>query len=166
MATVTQLEQDGLIERLDIEMEIQEQPWRCLYGTPDFIRWLGEELVGLETRVVGGDLEPLEQVDDLFHQFVVGEDFSTDRRFRKLTSSPEHFVWELKTIDIRIFGWIPQKDFFICTFGGLADDIKLFEQYGTNIAKTVYVRNHLDLDEPKYVNSVEYENVISTKNKP
>lgn len=166
MATIEQLEQAGLIVRLEIELEIQEQPWRCLYATPDFIRWLDEELENLETRVIGGDLEPLEQVDDLFHQFVAGEDFATDRRFRKLSSDPEHFVWELKTIDIRIFGWIPQKNFFICTFGDLADEIKLRNQYGTNIAKTVYVRNNLNLDEPKYVNSVEYENVISTKNKP
>lgn len=84
-----------------------------------------------------------------------------DRRFKKLARTPDEFVWEFKTPDIRVFGWIPMRDVFICAFGDMKDEIETRNLYGRYIAQTIYVRNNLELDEPRYVASGEYHDVLS-----
>jgi hypothetical protein len=146
---------------IDVPLDGGDQVWRCLYGTPDFIRWLHETLPGIETRILGGKATPYDQVDSIFADYIVGEPMAFDRRFKKLSRTPDEFVWELKTPDIRVFGWIPMRDAFVCTFGGMKDDIEARNLYGRYIAQTIYVRNNLDLDDPKFVASAEYDDVLS-----
>lgn len=71
-------------------------------------------------------------------------------------------MWELKTDDTRIFGWVPRRDGFICCFGDHANEVKLKDKYGAYMARTKLVRDLLDLDDPKFV-SGDYEDVISNK---
>ncbi len=161
MATLDSLANSNLLEKLEVELEPKEMPWRCLYGTPEFVEWLKETLPYIKIASIYGETTPLEQVDDLFHEYIVGAKFNNDRRFKKLSSKPEYFVWELKSPDIRVFGWVPKKNSFICAFGDKTDQIKLWDSYNTYVARTKYVRNYLDLDEPKCVESKEYIDVIS-----
>ena len=163
MATIATLEGTGRLVRIEIELDGRAQPWRCLYGTPDFIEWLDRVLPNMKTTVVGGEIEPLEQVDAIFHEYVSGEHMDADRRFKKLTCTPDHFVWELKTLDVRIFGWVPVRDHFICTYGDHKDQIELLRKYGRYIAQTVYVRNQCDL-QPNHIAHEEYEYVLSDAN--
>ena len=161
MATLATLESDGQIVQIDVSLDRREHVWRCLYGTPEFVQWLDGVLPTMQTTIVGGEVEPSEQIDAVFYEYVIGDHMPMDKRFKKLSCKPEHYVWEFKTLDIRIFGWVPKLDHFICTFGDHKDEIEKWNRYGMYIAKTVYARDHLDLDPPKHVSRKEYRDVLS-----
>jgi len=62
-------------------------------------------------------------------------------------------VWELKTADLRIFGWMYRPREFIAVCGGFADDYKLptkTKNYADDRRAVVEARNALPLDDPKY----------------
>lgn len=162
MATLIVLCESGLLETID-PLEEDELGWRTLYATPKFISWLDHVLPELGHNVLYSDLSPIEQVFAAFAEYCSGENMLDDKRFKKLRCSPEHFVWEIKTEEVRIFGWIPRKDAFVCCFGESKDQIMLLDSYGRYLAQTVYFRTQLDLDSPKCLEEGEIENVISTK---
>lgn len=165
MATLSELANSGEIERIEIELDSARQPWRCLYATPDFAHWAGEVLPTLTTGVMQAEITPHEQVYALFADFIEGKHLEEDRRFRALSYHPELHVWELKTIDVRIFGWFPQMDHFVCCFGEhkdvLLDPNEPHRTYDQYIPKTNYVRHQLPLSLPKAVEFKEYANVLS-----
>lgn len=163
MTTMLELYDSGDINRID-PLEADELPWRTLYATLDFIDWLRDELPDLGHNGLYSDLSPIEQIFAVFSEYVAGDDFSSDRRFKKLSWTPDHHVWEFKTDEVRVFGWVPAKDCFICCYGDSKDEIEAQDSYGRYIALTLYVRNHMNLDEPKCLISREYIDVISTKN--
>jgi hypothetical protein len=162
MATLVELCESGALDTID-PLEAHELPWRRLYGTVDFILWLDQVLPNLCHNVLYSDLSPQEQLFAAFAEYVSGEEFLVDRRFKKLSSTPERFVWEIKTEEIRIFGWAPHKDAFICCYGDSKDKIMVENSYGRYIAKTVYVREKMDLDRPKFVASGAISDVVSNK---
>lgn len=162
MATLEQLCNDGIIVAID-PLEPDELGWRRLYATPDFITWLDQSLPVLHHNPLYTDLTPLEQVFATFSEYVAGENFASDRRFKKLSWTPDQSVWEFKTDEVRIFGWIPCKDSFICCYGDSKDTVVTLNLVGRYIAQTSRVRQLLDLDEPKYVNGHGYNDVISAK---
>lgn len=160
MATLVELCESGVLDIID-PLEADELPWRTLYGTQDLIQWLENVLPNLDHNELYDVLSPQEQVLAVFAEYVGGEQFIDDRRFKKLNWNPEYFVWELKTEEVRIFGWVPEKDVFICCFGDSKDTILVEDSYGRYIAQTVYVRNNLDLDDPKFVESGDLTDVVS-----
>jgi hypothetical protein len=162
MATLPKLCEEGGLVALDPGLGPDELPTRRLYGTPAFVEWLDNILPVISADSAEADLSAMEQVAALFHEYLIGAKFSDDRRFKKLNSTPSHHVWEFKTDDVRIFGWIPEKDVFVCCFGDSKDAIETFRKYGRYIAQTKYVRDHLDLDEPKHLEGKDYADVIST----
>jgi hypothetical protein len=124
IATVAHLVETGAIIKIDVDLGPQEQPMRLLYGTPDFIRWLERLLLpGADTAVRLGEATIAEQVDNLFHTFVSGRPLIPVRQFR-VVREEKRPVWELKTPDLRIFGWFMQKDCFVGVFGDRADKVK------------------------------------------
>ena len=163
MATLIDLQNSGALDSID-PLEPGELPWRTLYGTMDFLAWLDNCLPVLGHNNLYSDLSPLEQVFAVFAEYVSGQHFSNDRRFKKLSRLPEEFIWEIKTDEVRVFGWVPKKDVFICCYGDSKDRIEVQLSYGRYIAQTIYVRNLMDLDEPKCLTSGSYKDVISTKN--
>ncbi len=164
MATLRMLEDSGVIVRIDPGLEPNELINRCLYGTTDFMQWLENELPNIEYNPMYADLTPMEQVAAMFSEYVTGMNFSTDRRFKKLNRTPSFNVWELKTEDVRIFGWVPQKDHFICACADSAPKIKQHDLYEGYMGQTKRVMDGMDLDEPKYLEGMEYSDVISNEN--
>lgn len=162
MATLAELCDSGVLDTID-PLEPDELPWRTLYGTTDFLGWLDQGLPILDHNPLYAELTPIEQVFALFAEYVSGDDFFSDRRFKKLSWTPDRYVWEFKTEEVRIFGWAPQRDSFICCFGDSKDQIELANSYGRYIAQTVYVRDQIALNEPKCVTGGSYEDVISNK---
>jgi hypothetical protein len=165
MATIASLCDEGHLVAIDPGLEPDELPKRRLFGTPEFVRWLDETLPGLLGDSIGADLSPFDQVYALFFEYVIGNAFSTDRRFKKLNGTPDHYVWEFKTDDVRVFGWVPQKDTFICCFGDSKVAIETFQKYGRYIAQTKFVRDNISLDAPKFIESVRYVDVISDEDR-
>lgn len=164
MATVAELVNRGELISFDVGLENFEFAHRRIFGTPEFRDWIDKVLPGMEEGTTGASNTPLEQVDELFFKFTIGEPLSVNRRFRPLlyrgSHSPKH-IWEMKTQDVRIFGWFYKMDCFVCAFGESADTVKGEDLYQTMAAKTNYVREHLNLDPPKCVTEGSYENVLS-----
>ena len=162
MATLIELCESGVLETID-PLETDELPWRTLYATRDFIEWVDAVLPSLPHNDLYASLSPEEQVYAVFVEYVSGASFSSDRRFKKLSCTPDHCVWEFKTDEVRIFGWVPSKNSFVCCFGDSKDQIERYNRYGLYIARTAYVRNTMNLSEPKYVSGGSYEDVISNE---
>lgn len=160
MATLSELVEKGDLSRIEVELERGEQPWRRIYAIPTFTAWLGDKLPTLSTSIYA-DAEPIEQVDAVFHEYIVGEHLSTDVRFKSLSWTPDWSVWEFKTPDIRVFGWVPERDVFICAYGDMKDNIETFHLYGRYIVQTKYQRDQLDLNEPKFIASKKYDDILS-----
>ena len=108
----------------------------------------------------------MEQVDGLVDVFCSGDTLTYGEQFKPLTHIKDG-VWELKTPDIRIFGWFNRKDCFI---GVVADDatrIKTYHLYhGYANVTTARFRDALDLDEPKYVTGDDPHAVVSNFDLP
>ncbi len=83
------------------------------------------------------------------------------QEFRRLHPG-EHGIWEMRTPDIRIFGWFPHMDCFVAVFGDDASHIKDHDLYAGYRDQVVRMRDALDLDEPKYLDGAEIEDVVST----
>lgn len=162
MATLIELCESGMLDTID-PLDEGELPWRGLYATPAFLDWYENVLPVLPHNELYSDLTPEEQVFAAIAEYVSGEEFIDDRRFKKLSSTPDRYVWEIKTDEVRVFGWVPHKDAFICCYGDSKDLIQLHGLYGRYIAQTVFVRDNMNLDEPKCIESREVGDVVSTK---
>lgn len=112
MATLTTLVGRDDLVAVGGGLEDDEQPSRLLYAFPHVVDWLANALPVLRPLDPGTELVPLEQVDVLFHDFVSGEDFAYYERSHSLRPA-ELGVWELKTLDVRVFGWFPKKGVFV-----------------------------------------------------
>ena len=84
---------------------------RKLYLSLEASDWLERELPGL-TSAAGAVEKPSEQVRALFRRFVTGKDLNNSRTLHVMRPEADG-IWELKTIDLRFFGWFPQRDVFI-----------------------------------------------------
>jgi hypothetical protein len=160
MPTITDLVDSGAIIKIDVELAPRDQPLRLLYGTPQFIEWLQELLRGDEPSQRLGQTSPAEQIDDLFHSVLSGEPLIFTRQFR-VVRAEENAVWELKTPDIRIFGWFMAKDCFVAVFGNWADTIKDHDLYRGYRIAIRRLRRELGVDATLCVRGVEPDDVLS-----
>jgi hypothetical protein len=78
----------------------------------------------LETGRLNSSLTPSEQLDDILHTWIAGEQVRYSRMFQDLMPAEDE-VWEMKTADLRIFGWMYLPRYFIAVFGDYADHQKL-----------------------------------------
>ena len=160
MPTIADLVNSGAIVRIEVDLAPRDQPLRLLYGTPSFVAWLQEVLDGAEPPLRLGDASIAEQIDDLFYSFLSGEPLIFTRQFR-VVRTEENAVWELKTPDVRIFGWFMAKDCFVAVFGNWADTIKnhdLYRGYRISIRR---LRRELGIDTTLCVKGVAPDDVLS-----
>jgi hypothetical protein len=149
MATPIHLDRAGALFKLDaLEPGVQE--FREIYTSPDLHRWIGDVLPRLASSW-NIELSPLEQFFALSEIFCGGERLSYGTQFKPLTHIVDG-IWELKTDDLRIFGWFHRKDCFV---GAVADDATRIKQhdlyYGYVNVTTKGFLNALDLDIPKCI---------------
>ena len=159
MATIETLIQRGSLIRIDVDLDGPEQVFRRLLALPRFGPLMETRLPTFVSST-GAEMTPLEQVDVLFHDFVVGKPLNHGRQFRRITPGKPpgmHGIWELKTIDMRIFGWFAAKACFIAVSGDLADNVKDSHLYAGYRNEAVRFRDQLDLDAPKFVRGGEYD---------
>ncbi len=146
--------------KLDPELDPPQQEFRCIYVGPKLAAWIKDVLPTLESDL-GLETSPLGQFDELVAVFCSGETLTYDWQFKPL-NYVENGIWELKTADLRIFGWFPHKDCFI---GVVADtkarllEYKLVSPY-CNVEVSPF-RDNLDLDEPKFVAGVDPHAVVT-----
>ena len=127
-----------------------------MYAFPHVIEWLENDLPTLEPKLsegriheLGGVQSPKEQLYDLIHDFLVGEDMDVYEKSHCMEPD-DVWVWELKTIDIRLFGWFYRRRVFIIANIDSAFKCKLNRLYAGYRDDTERRRCKLDLDEPKF----------------
>ncbi|QUL38141.1 hypothetical protein [Erythrobacter sp. JK5] len=106
------------------------------------------------------ELSPAEQLDELVYHFATGGVLDCPRQFHVLSHKRDG-IWELKTPDLRLFGFFARKDIFICTDVADANAVKEGCLYAGYCEQAWFKRERLDLDDPKFVGGVEPKNVVS-----
>ena len=104
-------------------------------------------------------------MDTLLRKWIAGKPMAYGRAFSSL--KPRHQgVWEMKSVDLRIFGWIYRPRVFVATFAELADDYdsRRMENprrssYDEARDRVVWIRERLDLDPPAYATG-EYDALV------
>ena len=164
MATVLQLQDVGKLVKLDPALEAGELEHRCIYALPGMIPRLRDELPAW-TSQWKVEISPLEQYDAFLEVFCSGETLTFGPQFRPLNHLGEG-IWEMKTPDLRIFGWFNVVDSFIAGAIDLAWNVKNGNLYAGHCGVVAHHRRLLDLDEPKFVRGEDPTNVVSSYNYP
>ncbi len=157
MATLEHLADTDKLICHDAGLEDDEFPDRYAYFAPDF----DASLTALAAigRLHGRNRTPYEQADQILYEFVIGKSLAYGSEYHPLDPLASH-VWELKTPDIRLFGWFPKRRHFVIVRWQLKDCLKKHSDYAPYVREVVEFRNALDLDEPKAVVGVTRNEVI------
>jgi hypothetical protein len=160
MNALAKLVEAGEIIPIDVELAPREQNLRLLYGSPGFITWLGERLDLKEASPLLADLTPKEQLDLLFYEFLSGKPMVYAKHYRVIKFESAA-VWELKTPDLRVFGWFAMKDCFVAVFGDWADRVKEHGLYRGYRIEVKRFRRKIGADSGLSVIGVTPDDVIS-----
>jgi hypothetical protein len=163
MATMVDLISSRL-ERLDPELPAGSQEVRLVYLAERAARWIEDQL---PNGVSNWNLEssPLEQVFALFQAFCGGEDLIYSQTIRDLKPAGAG-VWELKTADVRMFGWFFQKDCFVAVCADYAWRVKEYNLYAGYTNEVVRYIRDCDLDPTWIIASQDPADVVSNCHRP
>jgi len=159
MATLLDLEGQGLLHRLDPGLGPKQQEWRTITVRTRLKDWMLETLPSLESTWKI-EQSPLEQLDALTEVFCSGEPLAFGHQLKPLTHIRDG-IWELKTADLRMFGWFTTKDHFLGVDADLTDRIKKLKLYRPYCDQAVRYRDGLPLDPPKFVPGDNPHDVVS-----
>ncbi len=104
------------------------------------------------TGRVRSDDTPAEQLITRLLQWITGKSMARGRMFQNMKPYSDE-VWELKTADLRIFGWMYRPRKFIAVCGGYADDYKeptKIKNYEDDRDAVIKARDELPLDGDKF----------------
>ena len=155
MATIPTLVGRQSLFKIDVVLGPNEGcPIREIYGVPAVRQWITNILPQLPTES-GASRSPTEEFDDLLFNFISSEGrLRYGKMFKDLIPASEE-LWELKTWQLRIFGWFYRKDCFIAVHPDQTVSVKRnTDGYRNAINKVKQARTVIDLDEPKYVGGV------------
>jgi hypothetical protein len=145
-----------------IPLKRKEFAERRVFGFPTFIDWMREDLPKLQPGRLKAADSPKDQLDDILRVWITGRAIRFGKMFQDLMPREDE-VWELKTVDLRVFGWMYQPRKFIAVFADYADLYKppnARKSYRDAKAKVLAARRNLDLDEPKYATGT-FDELIS-----
>lgn len=161
MATFDRILQDKRLIRVVIRLRHGEFNDRRFYAYPRCLEWMNSVVPTLVTGRLQSDLTPAEQLMTRLRQWITGKPMAYGRMFQDLMP-PKDEVWELKTADLRIFGWMYRPREFIAVLGGYADDYKeptKRKNYEDDRRAVVAAREALPLDGQKYVTG-EFDELV------
>lgn len=132
---------------------------RRIYLLPRAHKWLSEVLPVTDSNWKIEE-SPAEQLDALIYEFCSGKQLPIVRRFKALVHLGDG-VWELKTADLRLFGWFVRKDCFVVSDCETALKVKENTMYKPYCQQAVRLRDQLNLNEPKFITGDNPDDVIS-----
>ena len=160
MATIDQLCVAGLVQRVKGVLGPRQMAERKLFLLPEVGIWMRTNLPKLEADgYVDGAVTPKQQSYQLFRDFVSGVDmFELDWHPKPLRPhDASHGVWELRTPDLRFFGWFCQKGTFVVSDVATKSELLENNSYSHFRERAVIVRNALALSEPKVILGEHHE---------
>jgi hypothetical protein len=159
MSTIKALVNAKQLIRVSLRLYRGELENRMFYALPAFVTWLEEELPQL-AALDDKDVSPSEQFRILLRDYLIGRPLNLSRDYRRLKPG-EKDVFELKTADLRVFGWFYRQDIFIASFGDSMERVKTHGLYDGYRDETVRLRAALPLDEPRWLVNAKEDDVIS-----
>ena len=156
MATLLTLAGSGLLVPITVPLDPGELAQRAIYGCPEFVQWIAKDLPRLEAGRLRAADTPAEQLDNAMYRWIAGKHIQYDRMFKDLMPMRDE-VWEMKTADIRVFGWVYRPCVFIAVFADYADLYKgktAKKSYESAKQRVITARSRLSLDEPKFTAGV------------
>lgn len=164
MATILDLTKTRALSKFDPDLRASEQEFRTLYAAPRFESWVKETLPTLVSNW-NIDLTPELQLVDFLSNYAIGEPLTFRHQFNPIRYH-NHGVWELKTADVRIFGWFYRKDQFVAVVGDQTWHVKNHNLYQGYAGEVVRFRSQLKIDAPKFVAGKDPRDVISNFRTP
>lgn len=131
---------------------------RWMYMTPRCKKVICEDLPSWTSRWKIAET-PTQQFDALMDQYLTGEAMDYGTSIKVLAPTDKH-VWEMKTQDLRLFGWFYKKGIFIATALDLADRVKGPNLYNGYRDEAVRVRSEIDLRPPKCIEGGRVSDVV------
>lgn len=150
MATIPILCQSGALIQLEVELAYNELPERAIYALPHVVDWLTDTLPTIEPFMDEGRQDPVEQLDFLLYEYVRGADIA-HYKTAHIMEPHDPGIYELKTADIRMFGWFNAECSFIVGNVDTAQRCKTIGLYTGYRNNTVWRRDQLALDPPKFI---------------
>lgn len=164
MATIVQLEGSGDLHRFDPALDPDEQELRLMHTSSKLKEWVEYELPKVSSQWDIAN-SPEMQFDDYMGVYASGLPLTFGRQFKAFLPKPLELmgdgVWYLKMPDLRVFGWFYVKDCFIGVVADTAERVKKHNLYHGYRGEVVRFRDHLDLDEPKFIPGTDPDDVIS-----
>lgn len=154
MATFEKILGDKIITDVTIRLPPGKSYERKLYAYPDCLKWMKQVIPTLVTGREKSAVPPRDQFIFRLRQWLSGDPIQKGPMFRELRYPTDHDVWELKTTDLRIFGWMYRPRQFIAFSGGYTDDYKdptKIKDYADDVRAVAAAREALPLDGPKFV---------------
>lgn len=159
MATPLELCEAEQLFKLDPQLQVNEQEWRLIYMSPKLLEWMQNDLPKLQS-VWKVEVDPTQQLDALVDEFCSGATLYYGPQFHPIQHVSDG-IWELKTPDLRIFGWFYVRDCFVGWRAELADYVKKHNLYYGLAGETALFRDRLDLNQPKYISGTDPNAVVS-----
>jgi hypothetical protein len=153
MVTFAKLVEQRAIIRVKLRLGRNQFDERELYAYPDCLMWMKAEVPNMVTGRVRSSFTPAEQLITRLLQWITGKPMVYGRMFQDLLPRSDE-VWELKTADLRIFGWMYRPRKFVAVRGGYADDYKeptKIKNYADDRNAVLEARHALPLDGDKFV---------------
>lgn len=159
MPTLIQLAAKGALVRFDPELGAHEFEERRIYMLTRVPRQIAERIDdAVSDRLI--ETSPKEQLDQLLVDFCAGVELMVDTQFKCLHPVGQG-VWELKTADVRIFGWFDEKDCFVCSAADTTHRVKNFRLYHGYIEETAQLRLELIGPGGTFVEGNQSNDVVS-----
>lgn len=147
MATLSELVSNRTLNRLYVDLKGAEHK-RKIYTYPRAESWLLNDVPSL-IAFDDGDASPRMQAKILLRNFLRGDPFYEDEEFT-LMKPIENDVYELRSPDLRIYGWFRSPGIFIAVLGDTMERTHSVAGLASAYRKEVEDRREaLDLDEPK-----------------
>jgi hypothetical protein len=164
MATLSALVDGGTLHKYDPELSPTELEVRMLLASDRVAKWISETLSSLASDL-DRELSPEQEFDALMANFCGGTvlEMPSDLHPMRPVGSGrnEQGVWELRTLDLRLFGWFPVRDVFVAVSAHTAKRVKDLDIYPGLALEVVSFRDRLDLDKPKFIPGDDPNAVLS-----
>ena len=152
MPTPDEAVAEGHLHKITGVLSPAEQEMRLIYATPRAVQWMEENLEHLDADGYYDHApSPTQQADDLFYSFISGDDLQNDWPPHVMQPS-ETGVWELRTADLRFFGWFWRQGVFIVSAVDQAARCKQYSLYAGYRDQCIWDVRNFGFDDPPFVN--------------